>query len=53
MKHQYEFEDDCAMCEEGIIQWTRDDQIAICDCCGLEVDLGEMAANHYNLCYID
>lgn len=48
---RYEYEDDCAFCEEGVIQWTDIDEIAVCDCCGLEIDLNEMEQDHYDSCY--
>jgi hypothetical protein len=36
---------DCHSCDEGVFQWTWRDEISICDHCGYEIKVDDLAYN--------
>ncbi len=51
MKYSYEI--DCTECDEGVLQWTREDEIAICDHCDHEMNLNEYSQEYWNSNYVE
>ncbi len=53
MASNYQYEMDCECCDEGILQWTDRDEIAICDCCDNEINLNDLCERHWELCFVE
>lgn len=37
-----EYELDCDQCNDGVLQWTLRDSIAVCDSCSREIEIDEL-----------